>query len=53
MGKQGAVLLLDLINGKSPPRESLKPLKVQLVIRESAGPVPQSHDPHQSIRRPG
>jgi hypothetical protein len=42
MGKQGAKLLLDLINGKSPSKQGLKPLNVKLVIRESTGARPQS-----------
>jgi LacI family transcriptional regulator len=40
MGRKGAELLLSLIDGKSPPQEGLKPLKVQLVVRESAGNGP-------------
>jgi len=42
MGKQGAKLLLDLINGKSPSKQGLKPLNVKLVVRESTGARPQS-----------
>jgi LacI family transcriptional regulator len=53
MGKKGAELLLDLINGKSVPKESLKPLKVQLVVRESAGAAPQSSERHPPIPRLG
>ena len=44
MGRRGAKLLLDLINGKSPSKEYLKPLKVQLVIRESTGPRGPIHE---------
>jgi len=40
MGKKGAELLLNLINGKPTLKEGLKPLAVQLVIRESAGNEP-------------
>ena len=44
MGKKGAELLLDLINGKSPSKEYLRPLKVQLIVRESAGARSQPHE---------
>ncbi len=40
MGCQGAKLLLDLIDGKSPPSETLAPLGVKLIIRESSGQAP-------------
>jgi len=40
MGRKGAEVLLNLIDGKSPAMEDIRPLKVQLVVRESAGPGP-------------
>ena len=41
MGRRGAELLLDLINGKGLPVVVGIPLEVRLVIRESTGPAPQ------------
>jgi LacI family transcriptional regulator len=41
MGRRGAELLLDLIDGEVPPVEVDVPLKVGLVVRESTGPAPQ------------
>ena len=41
MGRRGAELLFDLIEGKRPPTETDAPLEVRLVVRESTGPAPQ------------
>jgi len=41
MGRRGAELLFDLIEGKRPPTETDVPLEVRLVVRESTGPAPQ------------
>jgi LacI family transcriptional regulator len=41
MGRRGAELLLDLIDGRRPPVEADVPLEVRLVIRESTGLAPQ------------
>jgi LacI family transcriptional regulator len=40
MGCKGAELLLDLIDGKSPPAERSAPLDVKLIVRESSGQAP-------------
>ena len=40
MGCQGAGLLLDLIDGKSPPEGTIGTLGVELIVRETTGPVP-------------
>lgn len=41
MGRRGAELLLDLIDGTGPPVEGDVPLEVRLVVRESTGQAPQ------------
>jgi LacI family transcriptional regulator len=41
MGRRGAELLLDLIDGDRPPVGADVPLEVRLVVRESTGPGPQ------------
>jgi len=41
MGRRGAKLLLDLIDGTGPPVEGDVPLEVRLVVRESTGQAPQ------------
>jgi LacI family transcriptional regulator len=37
MGRSGAALLISLVEGKPAPKHNSKPLKVQLIIRESSG----------------
>jgi len=39
MGQQGANLIISLIENQPPPAETSTPLNVELIVRESTGPV--------------
>jgi DNA-binding LacI/PurR family transcriptional regulator len=40
MGRRGAELLLDLIDGEKSAVDGDVPLEIRLVLRESTGPAP-------------
>jgi LacI family transcriptional regulator len=48
MGYHGAELLLSIINGNETPAEARQPLEVELIIRDSTGPVNVSQNDDKS-----